>query len=176
MTDLHRELQLATLTWLSSRTTRRGCASSIEIPFWDYIVDAGGLCRLQNRFWNSYNQKQEQPNDLLCIFEVKVSRNDYKRTFVKDGVPFSPARIASLEWIVTPSDIVMAIDIPFGWGWLIKRGNGLSEIIKPRYYSVAEANINKFAYAVLWSQKQSARNARIRKIKEYNKLKGGAEK
>ena len=108
MTDLHRDLQYRSLTWLKNRVTGRGMLSGIEVPLNFIIIDAGAICRLQWRFWEKIKPNEPQPANIICVFQVKISRSDFQKTFRKDGASYNPAMSANLRWIVTPKNLVTA--------------------------------------------------------------------
>ena len=144
---IHEELSHRALTWITNMATGRGFRGDVEIPInKGYIADAAGQLSFQWRFYKRYGIAFGEL--LSCIFESKVSRPDFFRTF--DGKSNRHSPIASLHWVVTPKELVSIEEVPDFWGLLEDSGNGLREIKKPIFQIASLAQHDALASAILW--------------------------
>ena len=150
-TDLHKELAIRGLSWLNSKISGKGKRWATEFCITNgYVADSCCFALQQGRFLvRMFNKPEAWPHSLLYIFEAKVSKTDFNKTF-KNPNSNRLRLIGNIHYIVTPRDLVTVNDIPLGWGWLIKSGNGLREIMRPHYNEISEDFRNKVAYNMLW--------------------------
>lgn len=145
---LHEELSFRALIWLANRATARGIMGSTEM--WlkpGYSADAVAMGALQlkheemflapyfetgadyKRFrWNrEHEANQTGGDDWIFIFETKVSRADFLKTFVKNNRGANRLEsIGHFHFIVTPKDMVTKEEVPEFWGLLEASGRGMS--------------------------------------------------
>src|SRR3990167_3268438 len=81
----HQDLANRSLGWLSRRASMRGVRGTTEVTLPHLAgvqVDALALCGLQRRFHPQYALGTDYKYEaLVCVFEVKVSRDDFHRSF-----------------------------------------------------------------------------------------------
>jgi len=142
---LHDKLAGRSLVWLHNRATPKGIAGATEVWLTDsYVADAVALCSLQYRFYEKYGT--DRLNYFACVFEVKVSRQDFNKTFSSETNRLTP--VGSLHWVVTPKGLVT--DVPTFWGLLEVRGAGLSEVIRPKLNYLTQRQLDRIAHCLIW--------------------------
>jgi hypothetical protein len=189
----HRQLAYAIPTWLSNRTTSRGIKGDVEVAIDDgYVADYFGLCSFQNRYYSDYCKFWDVPvvkesvgmgdtfkhydlvNYFACVFEVKVSRYDFLKTFNNSArhanrhVP-----IGHLHWCVILKDIIKPDDLPSFWGLLEWTGQGLREKKKPVLCDVSNSTLDSLAHKLLWTIGTSKKYATL--LKEVEQLREGVK-
>jgi len=153
------------LRWLQNRATGRGLRGGFEVPVADgYVADAVGLCAFQHRFAEMYVRegiKQSGMSSLLvpevaCVFEAKATRADFLATF-GGGERHKNRKqpVGSLHWVVCTRKIAEPGELPPFWGMLSTRGNGLTEVRRPTFCELADGELERIAYQVLWYAKNS---------------------
>jgi len=64
-------------------------------------------------------------------FEIKVNRNDWLRELKDPEKADEIAKRCDFWWIVTPTDVIEAGELPHGWGHLVVRGSKLVAAKEP---------------------------------------------
>ena len=91
----------------------------------------------------------------VCVFEVKVSRNDFLNTFGKRNTPHAKARlepVGTAHWVVAEKGICKPEELPDLWGLLTPYGAGLTELKKPKLHILPESELHAMAFDMLWLQ------------------------
>ncbi len=161
----HRDLQWMALRWLTGRATKSGIRGATEIGLSKgYVADAAALCGLQARYAEAYRERSglrlragpeqicgDVSHYVSCVFEVKVSRNDFWSTF-GDGDTNRWRAVADLHWIVTPRGLLKPHEKSTRgfWGLLEVSGRGLAERVIPIWQWRSDAQHDAFAHRLLW--------------------------
>ena len=153
--DRHNDLARRCLVWLGNKSSRAGFKGSTEVSLGDGLVfDAAALCWFQGRFWDQYFGREHRWNDgkiPVCIFESKVSRSDFVKTFVKDGHIGSRLKpFGHLHWLVADKDVCKESELPDWWGLLNPSGAGLKEIRRPKPTECIDGNKELLEHELLW--------------------------
>jgi hypothetical protein len=154
----HNSISKHCLSWLYNRATQKGIRGDTEVQLApQYVADAFALCHFQIRFYEKYCPELMEKakigqiinaDELACVFEAKVSRPDFLKTF-KSSNRYVP--IGNLHWCVARKGIAKPEEVfPF-WGFIEVRGSRFYELKKPSYMNVSIENINKFAHSLLWT-------------------------
>jgi len=155
MKELHRELSIRSISWLNSRTTASGNRWGTEVmicPKTGWIADAVVFAFPQHRFLQKIKPQPEVwPDTLLYIFESKISRTDFNKSFSGKYTTHKLELKGNLHYIVTPKNMIKQDELPEGWGWLILSGNGLKEIVVPKYNPISEDFKLKVGWRMLWN-------------------------
>lgn len=144
---------------------------SYQNRFWEKLKhkDTGKLLQLMRRIhintyqkdfksWSAYWEARAKEqgiftagyNSFACIFEIKVSLQDFRRTFgYKESNRLTPA--GSLHWVVGPLKAIDQNILPEFWGILIPSGRGLREYRKPLYCEQPDSVMYKFSHTILWT-------------------------
>ncbi len=147
--DLHKELSIRAISWMRSRMTRSGIRWATEFYLENgWVADAVAFAFPQIRYYDKIQPKPEPVDNFLYVFESKISRNDYNKSF-RNG--HKCKLIGNLHYVVTPKDLIKKEELPEGWGWLIKSGNGLREIVTPKYNPISEEFKYQLGYRMLWT-------------------------
>ena len=91
----------------------------------------------------------------VCVFEVKVSRNDFLNTFGGRYTPHAEARtkpVGTAHWVVAEKGICKPEELPDFWGLLTPYGTGLSEIKRPKLNILPDEKLHAIAFDMLWLQ------------------------
>lgn len=91
----------------------------------------------------------------VCVFEVKISRNDFLNTFGGRNTPHSKARmepVGTAHWAVAEKGICKPEELPDFWGLLTPYGTGLTELKKPKLNILQDSEIHAMAFDMLWLQ------------------------
>ena len=161
----HAELASRCLRWFAARSTRRGIVGATEIQIANgYVADAVAIGGFQHRFLKTYLSQSglsekwfngstvvgDINNELPCVFEVKVSPEDFVSTF-GDSAKHANRKdpVCSMHWCVTPKGLVRPSELPDFWGLLEASCQGLKEVKMPTVFVVSDATIHKFGYDIL---------------------------
>lgn len=155
---LHIELAQRALVWLEARATGRGIRGCEEVIISEgYVADAAAISGLQLQYEKMFLGKSRGWNhkasdDLVWIFESKVSRGDFFNTFkIEKGSNRLNPR-GNFHFVVTPKGLVTADEVPTFWGLLEQRGAGLSIIKMPDFCQLETPMLHEFAYLILRSK------------------------
>jgi hypothetical protein len=147
--DLHSELSHRAIRWISNKATKRGLNTGIEIPIdKGYVVDALAIGDWQLRFDEEHGSNIKRIDDLVFVFESKVSRSDYLKTFTLNGNNHDNrlSLVGSFHWIVAPMGLIQPEEVPVNWGLLEAKDRSLSETKKPPFFIITEHQLYKTAY------------------------------
>jgi hypothetical protein len=164
---LHSTLSSRSLSWLSSRSTGRGIRGAVEVQVDEgYVADAVALCSFQSRLWNelcveSNRDPRNINDDVVCLFESKVSRPDFLKTFGQRGNRHAP--IATFHWCVTPRGLCETTELPDFWGLLEQQGAGLRVVRHPKYQQVDLTTIHFIGYQILWTDRVRGKRNDLRR-------------
>lgn len=156
--DKHIELTRKALVWLKVKATARGVRGCEEVILDEgYVADGAAICGLQiqhgKKFVGDFYRERwssETSNDYSWVFETKVSRSDFRNTFVNNGhIGNRLIPIANFHFIVTPRAMLTVDDVPTFWGLLEESGAGLSIKKMPEFNPTEDRELFKFAYKVL---------------------------
>ena len=171
---LHDKLARKSLVWLHNRATAKGIAGATEVWLADrYVADAVALCSLQRQFFEKYVQpearadvlkQRSEANYFACVFEVKVSKQDFNKTFGAETNRLTP--VGSLHWVVAPRFMVKKV--PAFWGLLEARYRGLTEVIKPKFQPLTQRQLDRIAHCLIWPM--TALRTRFWQMEVYKKL------
>jgi len=155
---LHIELAQRALTWLEVRATGRGIRGCEEVALAEgYVADAVAISGLTyanqqlfvgtKRDWN-----QKEADTYAWVFESKVSRSDFIKTFKRDGHFGSRLNpIANFHLIVCPRGMIKADEVPEFWGLLEQRGAGLGVVKMPTMIPLDTMKLYEISYCILRS-------------------------
>ena len=153
-TKLHTELSYRALTWMNSRMTESGKRWATEImicPKIGWIADAAAFAYPQYRYYEQIKPKPEPTDWFLYIFESKISRKDYNKSFSGKYDTHKIQLIGNFHYIVTPKNLIKIDELPDGWGWLMQSGNGLREMHRPQYNPITESFKYQVGWRMLWT-------------------------
>lgn len=160
----HKELSIRAISWMNSRMTASGIRWATEFqlePEW--IADCVAFGFPQIRFFdriqkiNNHSEalnvwhKKGFPDHLLYVFESKVSKQDFNKSFSGNYDKHKLKLIGNLNYIITPKGLIKENELPKGWGWLMKSGNGLREMVTPKLNKITDNFRYKIGYRMLWS-------------------------
>ena len=158
---LHTELAQRALVWLECRATGRGIRGCDEVIIGDgYVADAAAICGLQLAHEKTFIGKHrdlamsELAPDYIFIFESKVSRSDFIKTFKNNGHlgdRLSP--VGNFHFVVAPKGMVKHDEVPTFWGLLEQSGVGLRIVKMPSYVPTTTDVLKTIGYQILWSIK-----------------------
>lgn len=100
---------------------------------------------------------------LSHVFECKASRADFlstfsqKRTGKMHGNRMEP--VADFHWIVTDKNVIVQKEVPTFWGWLERRGVGLTVKRWPHIQPFCLERTNRIGMAILFKSPFAAWNA-----------------
>lgn len=159
--NLHKELSIRAISWMNSRMTASGIRWATEFQIESgWVADCVALAFPQIRYFDKIKKianheealkiwhKDIYPDAFLYVFETKVSRQDFNKSFANNG--YKNRLIGNLHYVITTKDLISKDELPEGWGWLIKSGNGLREIITPKLNEIDDAFRFKIGYRMLW--------------------------
>jgi len=110
---------------------------------------------INRRLNNTYREYGDIDRWYVCVFEVKVSRNDFLNTFGNRESLHAKARmkpVGTAHWVVAEKDICKPEEIPDFWGLLIPYGTGLTELKKPKLHILPDSELHAIAFEMLWLQ------------------------
>ncbi len=161
-TDLHKELSIRAILWMNSRMTASGIRWATEFTLKSgWVADCVAFGFPQIRYFdrikkiNNHSEALDVwhkigfPDHFLYVFESKVSKSDYNKSFANNG--YKNTLIGNLHYVVTPKELITEEELPEGWGWLIKSGNGLRELVIPKLNEISEEFKNIIGYRMLWT-------------------------
>lgn len=164
----HIELSNRCLAWVKSRASGKGIVGSTEVYLAkEYVADAVAEFNFQNRFEKTYGREWKgclNPYIWTGVFEVKVSVNDYLRTFGNFEKSNRAIPMGNLHWIVTTPCLISPAKIPSFWGLLEARGRGLVEMKKPIFQEMSFEQLYKVSHELLWGR-YNKKNDLLGKIK-----------
>lgn len=94
----------------------------------------------------------------VCVFEVKVSRNDFLNTFGGRESPHARARlepVGTAHWVVAEKGVCKPDELPDFWGLLTPYGMGLTELKRPTLNILTDSELHAIAFDMLWLQRNS---------------------
>ncbi len=97
----------------------------------------------------------------VCVFEIKVSRNDFLNTFGNKQSPHAKARmepVGTAHWVVAEKGICTPEELPDFWGLLTPYGSGLTEQKMPKLNNLSDEYIHAMAFDMLWLQMNCRRS------------------
>ena len=162
-TEEHQELAKRCLTWAAARATGRGIRGATEVRLDEgYQADAMVIGSFQWRWQEAMLGAPRMERiegtlcaivpEVVCVFEVKVSRADFLSTFgPSDKHANRREPVATLHYIVTPQRLVSPDELPGFWGLLEKCGAGLREAKAAEPQEVSDEEYNKRACQILWA-------------------------
>jgi len=187
--DRHRELQNMLYRWIGNRSFKMCGLPEANVVGYiaDFVAIAGmhdahheryaghsGLktMSMSSRLKDDY--KEREGNDrwhyvthgdidrwYVCVFEVKVSRNDFLNTFGGRDTLHAKARIqpvGTAHWVVAEKGICSPEELPDFWGLLVPYGTGLTEKKIPKLHILPSAELHSIAFDMLWLQMNHRRS------------------
>jgi len=159
----HQELAEKALKWAANKCTGAGNRGSVEVYIPNYgIADSLIIQAIQSRFRWDYGINEScfgySNEKYIFVFESKVSREDFKTIFPKLAKGDIPG---NFNFIVCPKGMLEPIEIPFGWGLLEPKGNGLTEIKKPAFFEIPELQRLRVESDMLWHHTEKYQGTRI---------------
>ena len=170
--ERHTELQNMVTRWISNRSFKMcGLPESHVVGYLaDYVAIAGmhdeyhsrytrhsGLTKMYMTYDMHNLDKRITKGDIdrwyVCVFEVKISRNDFLNTFGDRKTAHSKARMkpaGTAHWVVAEKGICKPEELPDFWGLLTPYGTGLTELKKPKLNVLQDYEIHAMAFDMLW--------------------------
>lgn len=169
----HIELSRKALVWLDARATARGIRGCEEVILKSgYVCDAAAIGGLQLGWEKSMvgteRLSDDPSDDYSFIFETKVSRQDFLKTFVNNKHLGSRLEsISNFHFIVAPKKMIAVDEVPEFWGLLEEFGPGLRVAKAAKYLKTGKEQLHEFAYIILRSghSKKFTYNIEIKPIK-----------
>lgn len=173
--DRHTELQNMVVRWIGNRSFKMcGLPESNVVG---YIADFVAIAGMHDEHHTRYAEhsglaKKSMGSRMtdegwtriisgdidrwfVCVFEVKVSRNDFLNTFGKRKTPHAKARlepVGTAHWVVAEKGICKPDELPDFWGLLTPYGTGLTEQKKPKLHILPDSKLHAMAFDMLWLQ------------------------
>ena len=164
----HTELQNMVKRWIDNRSFKM-CGFP-EANIVGYIADFVAIAGMQNEHHTRYTRfsglnkkymtgwpERKVEGDIdrwyVCVFEVKVSRNDFLNTFGNRATPHSKARlkpVGTIHWVVAEKNICKPEELPDFWGLLTPYGTGLTEKKIHKLNILPDSSIHAMAFDMLW--------------------------
>jgi len=91
----------------------------------------------------------------VCVFEIKVSRQDFLNTFGGKDSPHAKARmkpVGTAHWVVAEKGVCQPDEVPDFWGLLTPYGTGLTESKIPKLHVLPDSELHAIAFDMLWLQ------------------------
>jgi len=173
--DRHIELQNMIVRWIKNRSFKM-CGLP-EANMVGYIADFVAIAGMHNEHHKRYAKhsglktkymSSRQTDDgwerqvfgdidrwFVCVFEVKVSRNDFLNTFGGRNTPHAKARaepVGTAHWVVAEKGICKPDELPDFWGLLTPYGAGLTEKKRPKLNILPDSRLHAMAFDMLWLQ------------------------
>jgi hypothetical protein len=94
----------------------------------------------------------------VAVFEAKATRADFLSTFGSRNNAHKNRRepVGNLHYVVTDTGVCEAHEVPEPWGWLERRGTGLSMKRQARYCRQPELAVLRIAEKLLWNRGNQA--------------------
>jgi len=176
--DRHTELQNMAVRWIENRSFKMCGLSEANVVGYiaDFVAIAGmyseehakyarhsGLKKKYMTCFDRYNRRVFGDIDrwYVCVFEVKVSRNDFLNTFGGRDTPHAKARmepVGTAHWVVAEKGICKPDEVPDFWGLLTPYGTGLTESKIPKLHILPDSKLHAIAFDMLWLQMNSRRS------------------
>jgi len=163
-TALHEWLSQQTFYFLNKMCTARGLVWRDEHTLHNGMrPDAVGFCSLQMQYERLFQLKErhdvydEGIQDLMFVFESKVSYSDYKNSFNGSG-EYKEKPYANFHFLVIPKGFKEAYDLsqlPDYWGILEPNVSALQIVKRPKYIEIDRLFFLEAAYTILfkWGRK-----------------------
>jgi len=168
--DRHIELQNMVTRWIGNRAFKIcGLPESNFVGYVaDYVAIAGmhdadhtrytshsNLTKMSMSHWPGEGYKISGDIDrwYVCVFEVKVSRQDFLNTFNGKDTPHAKARmkpVGTAHWVVADKGVCKPEELPDFWGLLEPYGAGLTEKKMPKLNILPDSEIHAMAFDMLW--------------------------
>lgn len=173
--DRHIELQNMLVRWVDNRSFKMcGLPESNVVG---YIADFVAIAGMHNEHHERYARHSGLKTQYMssrmtdsgwerkvfgdidrwyvCVFEVKVSRNDFLNTFGGRESPHAKARlepVGTAHWVVAEKGICKPDELPDFWGLLTPYGTGLTELKRPKLHILSNSELHAIAFDMLWLQ------------------------
>lgn len=171
--DRHIVLQNMVVRWISNRSFKMcGLPEANVVGYIADFVAIAGMYSEQHRRYAKHSglttkyMSSRQTVDgweqkifgdidrwFVCVFEIKVSRNDFLNTFGKRNTPHAKARkgpVGTAHWVVAEKGICKPDELPDFWGLLTPHGTGLTELKKPKLHILPDSELHAMAFDMLW--------------------------
>lgn len=172
----HTELQNMVVRWITNRSYKMcGLPESNVVG---YVADFVAIAGMYNEHHTKYARHSGLTKKCLtpdwspggkgiyiehgdidrwfvCVFEVKVSRNDFLNTFGDRDTSHAKARMkpaGTAHWVVAEKGICKPEELPEFWGLLTPYGTGLTELKKPKLNILPDSKLHAMAFDMLWLQ------------------------
>lgn len=165
-TALHEWLAKQTYNFLKYRCTNRGVVWRQEHTLHNGMrPDAVAFCSLQmgyaDRMIGRSHRSRHDAEDIMFVFESKVSYADFKSTFNGDG-KWKEKPFANMHYLVVPKDFSKVYDmsaLPEYWGILEPKTSALRIVRNAKFIGIDRLFFLEAAYTILfkregWSYKQ----------------------
>jgi len=176
--DRHTELQNMIVRWIGNRSFKMcGLPEANVVGYIADFVAIAGMYSGQHTRYTSHsgltkkyascgpNRLYQEHGDIdrwyVCVFEVKVSRNDFLNTFGGRKSPHAKARlkpVGTAHWVVAEKGICEPEELPDFWGLLTPYGSGLTEKKMPKLNILPDSSIHAIAFEMLWLQMNCRRS------------------
>lgn len=175
----HIELQNMVATWIENRSFKMCGLPEADVVGYvaDFVAIAGmqsahhtkyaKYAGLEEKYmrWDhktdTYNIFGEIDRWYACVFEVKVSRNDFLNTFGNRDSSHAKARlkpVGTAHWVVAEKGICEPEELPDFWGLLTPYGSGLTEKKMPKLNVLEESKLHSMSFDMLWLQMNCRRS------------------
>jgi hypothetical protein len=158
-TQLHEWLTKQTLNFLADKVTQRGVIWRQEHTIHNGMrPDAVAFCSLQLHYESVFGLLQRpdvaqiNSQDLMFVFESKVSYSDYKNSFNGSG-EWKEQPYANFHFLVCPKDFSSTYDLsglPDYWGILEPDPRALKIKRLPKYINIDRLFFLEAAYTILF--------------------------
>lgn len=180
--DRHTELQNMIVRWIGNRSFKMCGLPEANVVGYiaDFVAIAGMYSEQHTRYTshsdltkkylapdltpggeNLYKECGDIDRWYVCVFEVKVSRNDFLNTFGGRKSPHAKARlepVGTAHWVVAEKGICEPNELPDFWGLLTPHGSGLTEKKMPKLNILPDSSIHAMAFDMLWLQMNCRRS------------------
>ena len=151
----HRQISQQCLSWLYNRVSNSRIRGNTEVILdTKYGVDAFALCYLRPESYKEYCIDDFSGDEIACVFEVKVTRNDFLKTFNKTIPSNRINTIGNLNWCVVKKGIANPDEVYDSWGFIEVDHGVFNEIKKPllsNVYQFFNVVPELYAHSLLWS-------------------------
>lgn len=152
------------MIWLSNISTGRGIRGCEEVILGEgYVADGVVICGLQYKwdrklfdgkgYFTLKNQNGwVETDDFSFVIESKVSRSDFRNTFVNPGNHGGDRLIpkGNFHFLVVGKGVIQNTDeVPEMWGVLQESRNGLRLLRTPKFIPQPINNLHEMAYRIL---------------------------